>query len=296
MSQISSLSNQSPAAPRYILNISCPDTLGIVAAVAGALAQAELFITDSHHFGDPDTRRFFMRTVFEAADPDFSESSFGAAFTPIATRFAMQWALHDAQARPSVLILVSKHDHCLNDLLYRHRTGALPIHIQAIVSNHTDLAPLAEWHKIPFIHVPCTTATKPQAEARLLEIIKETNTEYVVLARYMQVLSDATCAKLEGRVINIHHSFLPSFKGARPYAQAHARGVKLIGATAHFVTANLDEGPIIEQMVERVDHGHSAEAMAAVGRDMECMALARAVRWIAERRVFLDGNKTVVFR
>lgn len=286
--------NSAPAS--YILNISCPDTLGIVAAVAGSLAQAGLFITDSHHFGDPDTRRFFMRTVFAAADPDFSGASFGAAFTPIATRFAMQWALHDAQARPSVVILVSKHDHCLNDLLYRHRTGALPIHIPAIVSNHTDLAPLAEWHKIPFIHVPCTPATKPQAEARLLQLVTETNADFIVLARYMQVLSDALCARLEGRVINIHHSFLPSFKGARPYAQAHARGVKLIGATAHFVTPALDEGPIIEQTVERVDHSHTVEAMTAVGRDMECMTLARAVRWIAERRVFLDGNKTVVFR
>lgn len=280
----------------YILTISCPDALGIVAAVAGALAGARLFITDSQHFGDPDTARFFMRTVFETQSPDFSEAAFGAMLAPIAQRFAMQWAMHNRQARPNMLILVSKFDHCLNDLLYRHRTGALPIQIPAIVSNHMDLAPLASFYKIPFLHLPASRETKPQAEARLLEVIEETGAEYIVLARYMQVLSDAMCSRLDGRVINIHHSFLPSFKGAKPYAQAYARGVKIIGATAHFVTTALDEGPIIEQVVERVDHSHSAEAMAAVGRDTECMALARAVRWIAERRVFLDGGKTVVFR
>ncbi len=295
MSQGPNPSTQAPSPACHILTISCPDTVGIVAAVASALSDAGLFITDSHHYGDPDTMRFFMRTVFEAAEPGFSVTSFSANFAAIAERFSMQWAVHDSKARPVMLILASKLDHCLNDLLYRHRTGALPIDIPAIVSNHTDLAPLAEWHKIPFIHVPISKETKPEAEARLLEIIGQTKSEYIVLARYMQVLSDATCTKLEGRVINIHHSFLPSFKGARPYAQAHARGVKLIGATAHFVTTALDEGPIIEQMVERVDHSHTADAMASVGRDMECMTLARAVRWIAERRVFLNASKTVVF-
>lgn len=296
MSQTSGADSSGGSGACYILTISCPDNFGIVASVAGALSGAGLFITESHHFGDPGTARFFMRTVFKTTDSDFSEAVLSKLFTPIAARFSMQWAVHSAQARPSVLIMVSKLDHCLNDLLYRHRTGALPVNIPMIVSNHLDLAPLAEWHAIPFTHVPITAQTKPQAEARLLEIINQTGAEYVVLARYMQVLSDDLCGKLEGRAINIHHSFLPSFKGAKPYAQAHARGVKIIGATAHFVTAALDEGPIIEQVVERVDHSLTAEAMAAAGRDMECMALARAVRWIAERRVFLDGNKTVVFR
>ena len=280
----------------YILTISCPDKLGIVAAVAGVLAQNRLFITDSHHYGDPDTERFFMRTRVESTDPGFSKSAFADAFGPVATEFSMDWQVHDARLRPSALIMVSKFDHCLNDLLYRHRTGSLPVHIPAIVSNHMDLAPLAEWHKIPFFHVPVTEDTKPAAEARLRDILQETKADFVVLARYMQVLSEDMCCDLEGRAINIHHSFLPSFKGARPYHQAHQRGVKQIGATAHFVTPDLDEGPIIEQMVERVDHSHTAEEMVAIGRDVESLVLARAVRWMAEHRVFLNGHKTVVFR
>ncbi|HAD24468.1 MAG TPA: formyltetrahydrofolate deformylase [Alphaproteobacteria bacterium] len=286
----------------YILTISCPDRLGIVAAVASALADAGLFITDSHHFGDPDTGRFFMRTRFEtnragvAGQNDFSRTAFNAAFSEIAARFAMQWQLHDAAARPAMLLLVSKFDHCLNDLLYRYRTGTLPVEIPAIISNHTALAPLAEWHDIPFFHIPVTAETKPAAEAQLRDIIASSNAEFVVLARYMQILSPELCTELAGRAVNIHHSFLPSFKGARPYQQAHRRGVKQIGATAHFVTPDLDEGPIIEQMVERVDHNHTAEEMAAIGRDVEAQVLARAVRWIAERRVFLNGDKTVIFR
>ena len=280
----------------YILTVSCPDRVGIVAAVAGALAESGLFITDSHHFGDPGTRNFFMRTAFEAANPDFNQSAFTKVFEPIAARFGMRWAMHDCALRPSALILVSKSEHCLNDLLYRHRTGALPVHIPAIVSNHMNLAPLAEWHKIPFLHVPAGKTGKLEAEARLRDIIAQTKADFVVLARYMQILSQEICAELEGKAINIHHSFLPSFKGAQPYQQAHKRGVKLIGATAHFVTPDLDEGPIIEQMVERIDHSYTAEAMAAAGRDMESLVLARAVRWLAEQRVFLNGNKTVVFR
>lgn len=280
---------------RYILTVSCPDKVGIVAAVAGALADNGLFITDSHHFGDPGAKHFFMRTAFEATSPQFNQAAFASVFAPVAGRFAMEWALHDSALPPAVLILVSKFDHCLNDLLYRHRTGALPIHIPAIVSNHMDLAPLAQWHKIPFIHVPVSQTSKPQAEARLRGIIAQTRADYVVLARYMQILSPELCSELHGRVINIHHSFLPSFKGAQPYSQAHKRGVKLIGATAHFVTPNLDEGPIIEQMVERIDHSYTADAVAAAGRDIESIVLARAVRWLAERRVFLNGSKTVVF-
>jgi formyltetrahydrofolate deformylase len=280
----------------YILTVSCPDKVGIVAAVAGALAECDLFITDSHHFGDPGTRNFFMRTAFEASKPEFNQTAFASRFTPVAARFAMRWSLTDRALRPSVLIMVSKSDHCLNDLLYRHRTGALPVHIPAIVSNHMNLAPLAEWHKIPFLHVPVSAQTKPGAEARLRDIIAQTKTDFIVLARYMQIFTPELCAELEGRAINIHHSFLPSFKGAQPYQQAHKRGVKLIGATAHFVTPDLDEGPIIEQMVERIDHSYTADEMAAAGRDVESQVLARAVRWLAERRVFLNGNKTVVFR
>lgn len=280
----------------YILTVSCPDQVGIVAAVAGVLADSGLFITDSHHFGDPDTGQFFMRTAFEARNPEFNRAAFGRAFDPAVTRFGMHWALHDCALRPSALILVSKSDHCLNDLLYRHRTGALPVHIPAIVSNHMNLAPLAEWHKIPFLHVPISRDNKTEAEARLRDIIAQTKADFVVLARYMQILSPELCTELQGRAINIHHSFLPSFKGAQPYRQAHQRGVKLIGATAHFVTPDLDEGPIIEQIVERIDHSYTSDAMAAAGRDVESQVLARAVRWLAEHRVFLNGNKTVVFR
>lgn len=284
----------SPAS--YILTVSCPDRVGIVAAVAGVLADSDLFITDSHHFGDPGTRNFFMRTAFEAANPEFNQTAFAKIFSPIATRFGMRWTLTNCMLRPSALIMVSKSDHCLNDLLYRHRTGSLPVHIPAIVSNHMNLAPLVQWHKIPFLHVPVGKDNKPEAEARLRDIIAQTKADFVVLARYMQIFSPELCVELEGRAINIHHSFLPSFKGAQPYQQAHKRGVKLIGATAHFVTPDLDEGPIIEQMVERIDHSYTAEAMAAAGRDVESMVLARAVRWLAEQRVFLNGNKTVVFR
>ena len=280
----------------YILTISCPDKIGIVAAVAGALTENGLFITNSHHFGDPDTGRFFMRTRFETIKAGFSREAFDTAFSAIANRFAMDWHLHDVAARPNMVILVSKFDHCLNDLLYRYRTDALPIHIPAIISNHTDLAPLAEWHDIPFFHIPVSPDDKAAAETRLREILADSDAEFVVLARYMQILSPELCTELAGKAVNIHHSFLPSFKGARPYQQAHRRGVKQIGATAHFVTPDLDEGPIIEQMVERVDHSHTAEEMAAIGRDVEAQVLARAVRWIAERRVFLNGDKTVIFR
>ena len=208
----------------------------------------------------------------------------------------MDWQVHDRNVLPRVLIVASKHDHCVNDLLYRYRTGALRMTVPAIVSNHMDLAALAEWHRIPYFHVPVTPATKPDAERRLLEIIEDTKADLVVLARYMQVLSDELCNRLTGRIINIHHSFLPGFKGARPYHKAHEHGVKLIGATAHYVSPTLDEGPIIEQTVERVDHAHTVEDLTAVGRDVESITLARAVKLHVDHRVFLDGNKTVVFR
>ena len=286
----------SPAAATHILTMTCPDTTGIVAAVAGYLSGQDIFIDESSHFGDPDTRRFFMRTRFTPPAGNFSRAAFAAGFRPIAERFGMDWQVHDVQVLPRVLLMVSRHDHCLNDLLYRYRTGALAMQIPAIVSNHMDLAGLAEWHRVPYFHVPVTPATKVQAEARLLEIIEDTKADLIVLARYMQVLSPDTCRRFPGRIINIHHSFLPGFKGRKPYHEAHARGVKLIGATAHYVTPDLDEGPIIEQTVERADHTQSPDDLAAVGRDVECITLARAVKLHLEHRVFLNGQRTVVLR
>jgi len=283
-------------APSYVLTVVCPDTIGIVAAVAGYLRDAEYFIEESSHYGDPDTGRFFMRTRFSPRGDAFSQAAFRTGFEPIAAQFGMDWNVHDENILPRTLIAVSRHDHCLNDLLYRYRTGALRMTIPAIVSNHTKLAELAEWHRIPYFHVPVTPETKPQAEARLMEIVEDTRADLVVLARYMQALSGDVCTRLEGRIINIHHSFLPGFKGGRPYQKAHECGVKLIGATAHYVTPALDEGPIIEQMVERVDHTHPVDDLAAVGRDVESITLARAVKLHLEHRVFLNGRKTVVLR
>ncbi len=279
---------------RYVLTIACPDRVGIVAAVSNVLAGHRGNIVESDQFSDTESGQFFMRLVFDLDES--TEPALLADFEPLARRFEMIWRLYDPRRLPRVMILVSKAEHCLNDLLYRHRTGALPMMITAIASNHTDLAHLAEWHAIPFHHLPVTAATKPEQERQILELVESTGTELVILARYMQILSPELCRALAGRAINIHHSFLPGFKGAKPYHQAYARGVKLIGATAHFVTANLDEGPIIEQEVERVDHAHTPEQLAAVGRDIENIVLARALHYHLERRVFLNGGKTVVLR
>ena len=279
---------------RYILTIACPDQVGIVAAISGVLAAQSGNIIESDQFSDTESGQFFMRLVFdldEATEPVLLEH-----FTPMADRFAMNWHLYSPRQRPRVMILVSKAEHCLNDLLYRHRTGALPMDISAIVSNHNELAHLATWHDIPYHHLPVRPEHKPMQERQILELVKQSGTELVILARYMQILSPELCQALAGRAINIHHSFLPGFKGAKPYHQAYHRGVKLIGATAHFVTANLDEGPIIEQEVERVDHAHTPEQLAAVGRDIENIVLARALHYYLERRVFLNGSKTVVLR
>jgi len=280
----------------FILTVDCPDTIGIVAAVAGFLTEQGFFVEESAHFGDRDTGQFFMRTVFTPQQGTFSRGVFSSRFEPIAQKFTMHWQVHDMKVRPRVLIMASRHDHCVNDLLYRYRTGAIPMDVPAIISNHLDLAGLAEWHRVPYYHIPVTPETRDQAEARMLEIVADTNTDLVVLARYMQVLSAPTCEQLAGRVINIHHSFLPGFKGARPYQKAYARGVKLIGATAHYVTPDLDEGPIIQQGVERVDHTHSPEELTAVGRDVESLTLARAVKLHIEQRVFINGSKTVILR
>jgi formyltetrahydrofolate deformylase len=281
---------------RYVLTLSCPDVTGVVHAVSGFLAGIGCNIVDSAQFGDSSTVRFFMRVSFDVVDGVQDLDSLTGGFRPVANRFGMTWELQDSTVRPRVLLMVSHFGHCLNDLLYRHSIGALEMDIPAIVSNHPDYARLAASYDIPFHHWPVTPDTKQEREAQLLELVEGERIDLVVLARYMQVLSEAVCARMRGRVINIHHSFLPSFKGARPYQQAHARGVKLIGATAHYVTADLDEGPIIEQEVARVDHAMTPQDLTAVGRDLESVALARAVQYHIERRVLLNGDRTVVFR
>lgn len=263
-------------------------------AVSSYLFMTGCNIEDSQQFGDHDTGLFFMRVHFSAGEP-VTVDKLRASFTAIGDAFHMDWQINRADAKTRIVLMVSRFGHCLNDLLFRARIGALPVEIAAVVSNHTDFAELVGSYDIPFHHIPVTKDTKPEAEARVLEIVREENVELVVLARYMQVLSDDLCKALSGRIINIHHSFLPSFKGAKPYHQAHARGVKLIGATAHYVTADLDEGPIIEQEVERVGHDVTPDQLVAIGRDVECQALARAVKWHAERRILLNGRRTVVF-
>lgn len=283
-------------APQFVLTLSCPDRSGIVYRVAGTLAELGCNITDSAQFNDVDTDRFFMRVCFASERDGVGLAEIRAAFAPVAAELAMDMQLHDRAARPRTLIMVSRPTHCLVDLLYRVSIDELPIEIVAVVSNHRDAYQLVASHNVPFLHMPVTAEGKARAEEKLLELIAEERVELVVLARYMQILSDATCRALAGRAINIHHSFLPSFKGAQPYTQAYDRGVKLIGATAHFVTPALDEGPIIEQDVARVDHAMRPEALAAVGRDIEKTVLARAVRSYAERRILLNGPKTVVFR
>lgn len=283
-----------PVATQYALTLSCVDRVGIVHAVAGTLAARGCNILDSQQYGDPSTGRFFMRVHFAAEQTDRSQLL--VEMSLVADRFEMTWELHGPGERPRVLILVSRFEHCLNDLLYRWRIGALPADIVAVASNHDAAGPLAASYGVAFHHLPVTSDTRPEQEAALLGLVERYKVDLVVLARYMQILSAEVCAQLAGRAINIHHSFLPGFKGARPYVQAHERGVKLIGATAHYVTAALDEGPIIEQEVARVDHSLGPEKLAAVGRDVECLALARAVLWHVEHRVLLDGRKTVVFR
>ncbi len=293
---LAGMSEQSAAAPieQYVLTLACPDKQGIVHAVSSYLFMTGCNIEDSQQFGDHDTGLFFMRVHFSAPAP-VSLDKLRASFAAIGDSFHMEWQIGQAGEKMRVLLMVSRFGHCLNDLLFRASTGALPVEVVAVVSNHTDFAELVGSYDVPFHHIPVTRDTKEQAEARLLEVVREEGVELVVLARYMQVLSDDLCKQLSGRIINIHHSFLPSFKGAKPYHQAHARGVKLIGATAHYVTADLDEGPIIEQEVERVGHELTPEQLVAVGRDVECQALARAVKWHAERRVLLNGRRTVVF-
>ncbi|GAA1095982.1 MULTISPECIES: formyltetrahydrofolate deformylase [Streptomyces violaceusniger group] len=288
------MSESHPVPDQYILTLSCPDKQGIVHAVSSYLFMTGCNIEDSQQFGDRDTGLFFMRVAFRAVSP-VKVADLRASFAAVGESFRMDWEIHRADEKMRILLMVSKFGHCLNDLLFRSRIGALPVEIAAVVSNHTDFKELVGSYGVPFHHIPVTKDTKREAEARLLDLVRAERVELVVLARYMQVLSDDLCKELSGRIINIHHSFLPSFKGAKPYHQAHARGVKLIGATAHYVTADLDEGPIIEQEVERVGHGLTPDQLVAVGRDVECQALARAVKWHSERRVLLNGHRTVVF-
>ncbi len=281
----------------YSLTATCASRMGTTAAVTGFLAANRLYIMEMQQFDDVLTKRFFVRVVFCGVSGESLDlARLRVDFLSVATAEQMQWAIHDGAHRGRVLIMVSKLDHCLEDLLYRQRTGELNMEISAIVSNHPDMEPVARRHGIAYHLMPVSADTKRAQEARLLELIASSRSELVVLARYMQIFSDEMCKRLHGRAINIHHSFLPGFKGAKPYHQAHARGVKLIGATAHFVTGDLDEGPIIEQVVERVDHSFTPEMLAATGRDSERRALSTAVRLFLEHRVFLDEHKTVVFK
>jgi formyltetrahydrofolate deformylase len=279
---------------QFVLNLTCKDQPGIVARVAERLFALGANIVDSAQYGDASTGRFFMRVQFDTAAPA-SEAQLAAGFDSEISNLALELHITALARKPKTLIMVSKLGHCLNDLLFRHNTGALPIEVVGIVSNHRDFYQLAASYNIPFHHIPVTSDTKPQSEQRLRDVMLESGVELVVLARYMQVLSEQLCRDLAGRCINIHHSSLPSFKGARPYYQAFDRGVKVIGATAHFVTPDLDEGPIIEQDTVKIDHRLLPEELTLRGRDVECQVLARAVRWYAERRVFLNQNKTVVF-
>ncbi|MFJ4458383.1 formyltetrahydrofolate deformylase [Pseudomonas sp. NPDC089392] len=286
-----------PAPDHFILRVSCPAVSGIVAAVTTYLAEHGCYISEMAQFDDEDNGRFFMRAVFRYNTGTTGDTpQLEAGFSDVAQRFDMQWSLHSSARPMRVLLMVSKFDHCLSDLLYRHAKGELDMQITAVVSNHLDLRPMAERQGIRFVYLPVTKETKAEQEAALLRIVEDTGTELVVLARYMQILSDDLCRQLSGRAINIHHSFLPGFKGAKPYHQAYQRGVKLIGATAHYVTSDLDEGPIIEQEVQRVDHAYAPDDLVAIGRDTETIALSRAVKYHLEHRVFLNHDRTVIFK
>ena len=280
--------------PVYILTLSCPDRLGLVHAVSGFLLERGGNIEEAAQYNDADTGLFFMRVQFACGQ--LTQEDLQTQLNLFAQPFQMNWRLHALAQPMRTVIMVSKEGHCLNDLLFRWKSGLLPVDIRAIISNHREFYQLAASYNVPFHHLPVTAATKAQAEAKQYEIIQDEGAELVVLARYMQVLSDDLCRKLSGSAINIHHSFLPSFKGAKPYYQAHDRGVKLIGATAHYVTADLDEGPIIEQDVARVDHSKTVEDLTTLGRDTESQVLARAVKWHSEHRVLINGHKTVIFK
>ncbi len=292
------MATSTPAPPRHVLTTTCPDTTGIVAAVSGFLARNNGNVIEAQHFNDVHTCTSFIRVVFQGHGAGMPAlAALDAAFAEeIAGRFGMQYGFRDTARKMRAVIAVSKQGHCLNGLLHRWSQGSLPIEIVAVVSNHQDMRSLVEWHGVPFHYVPIIDGRKEDQERRIRERFEATDGELFVLARYMQILTPESCAYFANRAINIHHSFLPSFKGARPYHQAHRRGVKLIGATAHYVTTELDEGPIIEQSVERVDHSLGPEQLVAIGADVESVVLSRAVQWHAECRVFLNGVRTVVLR
>jgi formyltetrahydrofolate deformylase len=290
---VGGMSEEQERGREFILTLSCPDKPGIVYAVSSFLVQHSANIIESKQYGQQDDERFFMRVHFSVPPPGREKAGLESDFSWVAESFNMSWRLHDQSERIPTLIMVSKLGHCLNDLLFRWRSGSLPVDIAGVVSNHEDYRDLTESYKLPYHHVPVTPETKPEAEAALLSLIDETSAELIVLARYMQILSPEVCKRVEGRMINIHHSFLPSFKGAKPYHQAYSKGVKLVGATAHYVTPDLDEGPIIEQDVIRVDHTYPPLRLAEAGRDVEAQVLARAVTWHAEHRVLLNGDRTV---
>lgn len=280
----------------FVLTFRCTDSLGIVQAVSEFLLRHECYIVDIKQFGDRSEGHFFMRVHFTSTAGTATSEQLRQDFTPLAEEWRMDWRLERHGRKQRILVMVSRYGHCLNDLLVRARSGELPVEIAAVVSNHGDLEGLAAWHGIPFHHIPVSPETKPEAEARLLELVDAYDVELVVLARYMQVLSDSLTARLAGKAINIHHSFLPSFKGAKPYHQAYERGVKTVGATAHYVNSELDEGPIIAQQVIEVDHTYTPSDLVTVGKDAECKALTNAVRWHAEGRIILSGNRTVILR
>ena len=282
-------------AEQLVLKFSCADQPGIVAAVAGLFSLQGFNIRESSQFEDIYTSRFFMRTVLESTEGKKDLADIESAFKPIAERYAMDWELCDATYKPRILIAVSQWGHCLNNLLNSWKRGSLAVDIVGVVSNHEEMRSLVDWYGLPYHYLPIENAKKNEQEAKILSIVEKDKIDLLVLARYMQILSNTVCEKLAGRAINIHHSFLPGFKGAKPYHQAYERGVKLIGATAHYVTTELDEGPIIEQAVERVSHAHTPEQLVEFGRDIEAVVLQRAVRWHAEHRVLLNGHKTVVF-
>ena len=287
------MSNQ--AVSELILKFSCLDQPGIVADVASLFSLQGFNIRESSQFEDVTTKCFFMRTVLESVEGPKKLRDVHSAFQSVAERYKMRWQLADGRSKIKVLVAVSQWGHCLNNLLNSYKRGSLPVEIVGVVSNHEEMRSLTEWYGVPYHYLPVTRETKREQEQQMLALYRDTKADALVLARYMQILSNELCAQLEGRAINIHHSFLPGFKGAKPYHQAYERGVKLIGATAHYVTAELDEGPIIEQAVERVTHANSPEELVEIGRDIEAMVLQRALRWHAEHRVLLNGQKTVVF-
>ena len=279
----------------YILRVKCPDRYGIVAKVSTTLNKSNLFILDSAHYGDPENKYFFMRAKLIYSESELDINKFSKFFDKECRSLKMNWSIKEAGYKPNTAIFVSKYGHCLQDLIYRVDSGILPMNISCIISNHKVHEKLANWHKIPFYHVPVNKNNKKQAEKDTRKILNELNIDFIILARYMQILSDQMCKDFYGKIINIHHSFLPSFKGAKPYHQAYQKGVKILGATAHYVSSDLDEGPIIDQSVERVDHAKTPKDLELIGRDLESITLARAVKYHIERRVFINNSKTVIF-